>query len=285
MKYKLAVFVSNIFLVLIETIFKIPIIGDIISRNASAKSIKIKTFNYQNSFKFKSLKALVVNEKSFWRFKNLENKEPETHNFLSSINDNDTLWDIGANIGQMTLSAAKQSGFRIVSFEPDPANFFILSNNIFLNNLGDRVLALCTPLSDKNLVVGLPFDGDSVAFANAGRSNVSIFEKSEKTELHNSVLSSCITGDSFLNLYPELAPTHLKIDVDGIELKILHGLQNVLTSKKLRSIIVEAVHSGAEANSDEITMIISSYGFKRNEAKENPIKTNNEIFNIVFERG
>lgn len=145
MKYKLAVFVSNIFLVLIETIFKIPIIGDIISRNASAKS--------------------------------------------------------------------------------------------------------------------------------------------EKTELHNSVLSSCITGDSFLNLYPELAPTHLKIDVDGIELKILHGLQNVLTSKKLRSIIVEAVHSGAEANSDEITKIISSYGFKRNEAKENPIKTNNEIFNIVFERG
>lgn len=284
MKYKLATLFSNFFLFLISIIFRIPFIGEIISRNATTRSIKVRNFNYSNSFKFKSLKALVVNEKSFWRFRNLEKKEPETHDFLSSISDGDMLWDIGANIGQMTLSAAKQSNCKIISFEPDPANFFILQNNIFINNLGNRVMALCMPLSDNNSIVGLPFDQNSIGFFNAGRSNLSIFDNTKDTQVHNSILASSMTGDSFLALYPESLPTHLKIDVDGIELNILFGLKNVLKSNRLKSIIIEAIHSGDDANSSDIIDFLSSFGFKRNKSRESKIKLNDQIFNIVFER-
>ena len=284
MKYKIAVLFSNFFLFLISSIFRIPFIGEIISRNTSTRSMKVRSFNYSDSFKFKSLKALVVNEKTFWRFRNLEKKEPETHDFLSSINDDDLLWDIGANIGQMTLSAAKQSKCKIISFEPDPANFFILQNNIFINNLGNRVIALCMPLSDNNSIVSLPFDQDSIGFSNVGRSNLSIFDNSKETQIHNSILASSITGDSFIALYPELLPTHLKIDVDGIELNILYGLKNLLKSNRLKSIIIEVVHSGDDANYNEIIDFLSSFGFKRNESRESKIKLNDQIFNIILER-
>jgi hypothetical protein len=140
------------------------------------------------------------------------------------------------------------------------------------------------PLSDNNSIVSLPFDQDSIGFSNVGRSNLSIFDNSKETQIHNSILASSITGDSFIALYPELLPTHLKIDVDGIELNILYGLKNLLKSNRLKSIIIEVVHSGDDANYNEIIDFLSSFGFKRNESRESKIKLNDQIFNIILER-
>jgi hypothetical protein len=57
-----------------------------------------------------------------------------------------------------------------------------------------------------------------------------------------------------------------------------------LKSNRLKSIIIEVVHSGDDANYNEIIDFLSSFGFKRNESRESKIKLNDQIFNIILER-
>jgi len=50
-----------------------------------------------------------------------------------SINSNDTIIDIGANIGMFSIYVKKKFGCRIIAFEPVPINFENFKYNIELN--------------------------------------------------------------------------------------------------------------------------------------------------------
>ena len=43
-------------------------------------------------------------------------------------------------------------------------------------------------------------------------------------------------SSSIINLAPELIPNVIKIDVEGYEVQVLDGMQNLLTQKQLRCI-------------------------------------------------
>lgn len=61
-----------------------------------------------------------------------------------------TLIDVGANIGSISIAAVNTGLFnRAFAFEPDPSNFRILSANIALNELQDRVRAIHLALTDE----------------------------------------------------------------------------------------------------------------------------------------
>jgi|TARA_B110000967_G_C18533143_1_gene386888 hypothetical protein len=45
-----------------------------------------------------------------------------------------------------------------------------------------------------------------------------------------------------------------------------------MKSNRLKSIIIEAIHSGDDVNNIEIIDFLSSFGFKRNESMESKIK-------------
>ncbi len=61
-----------------------------------------------------------------------------------------TFVDIGANIGTSTVDALVEFGFaRAVCFEPEMRNFRLLTANVALNGLEDRVRAFPAALSDK----------------------------------------------------------------------------------------------------------------------------------------
>lgn len=51
------------------------------------------------------------------------------------IGENDVVVDIGANIGNFVMSAAKATRSTVYAFEPVPKNFELLKRNIALNNL------------------------------------------------------------------------------------------------------------------------------------------------------
>tara|TARA_B110000090_G_scaffold89364_1_gene101375 strand:+ start:170 stop:1024 length:855 start_codon:yes stop_codon:yes gene_type:complete len=278
MKKYLAQTVVNIVSNAMSLLTRLPIVGNRIKRDFVPKAIQPMEFHYPSTFPVKSLLGVVVNDSSFYRLHNLAKKEPETIKFLSQMSSKDILWDIGANIGQITLPIGKVTGASIFCFEPDPGNFFILANNVFLNGLSSKVQIFNLALNDTNTIVTLPFEEKNVGFALAGRSCLSV---SEETNTDNQGLKyPALTGDIFVDTFEVSMPTYIKLDVDGNELKILKGLDKVLSSGSVKAIIVEAVFSGSDANSEDITELLLTYGYFRSKGEEAP--HDSVIKNMVF---
>ena len=60
------------------------------------------------------------------------------------------LWDIGANIGLYSIYASlKHSNCEVISFEPSTSNLRILSRNISINNLENKIKIFTNPLYNK----------------------------------------------------------------------------------------------------------------------------------------
>jgi len=276
MKKYFAQTVVNIVSNAMSRLTRFPIVGNRIKRDFVPKAIQPMDFHYPSTFPINSLLGLVVNDKSFYRLQNLANKEPETIEFLSKMSSKDILWDIGANIGQITLPIGKVTGASIFCFEPDPGNFFILANNVYLNGLSSKVQIFNLALNDTNTIVTLPFEQKNVGFALAGRSNLSVSDEANSD--NQGLKYPALTGDTFVDTFEVAAPTYIKIDVDGNELKILKGLDKVLSSGSVKACIVEAVFSGSGANSEDITELLLTYGYVRSKGEEAP----HDGVNLVF---
>ena len=86
----------------------------------------------------KEIKLLFTkaNEICDWRIKSFSSKEPETLDWIDSMETNSVIWDIGANIGLYSCYAAKKIfNSKVFAFEPSVFNLEILARNIHLNNL------------------------------------------------------------------------------------------------------------------------------------------------------
>src|SRR5205085_8784148 len=76
-------------------------------------------------------------------------KETDTIQWIDGFEQGAAFWDIGANVGVFSLYAAIRKPVSVVSFEPLAANFHVLSRNIHLNQLGDRISAYCIAFSGR----------------------------------------------------------------------------------------------------------------------------------------
>jgi FkbM family methyltransferase len=130
-------------------------------------------------------------------------------------------FDIGAYIGIYSLIAAHQLNVKVYSFEPHPATFNLLLENIGCNKFENKV----TPFQ-----FALPnYDGQTSFSDNPG----SPINKIED----ESIQVNTLRGDSFCKKQ-ELIPDILKIDVEGHEDKVLVGFGNAIKSAKM--IVVES---------------------------------------------
>jgi FkbM family methyltransferase len=126
----------------------------------------------------------------------------------------ETLIDVGANIGTVSIPAIKDGLFKNgVAFEPNPKIYNILKINIFLNNLNKEIIPLDFCLSSKsndNLSFNMSTNnyGDT-RFKRNGRNN--LFPKDKVKKL-----------DSFIKLVNP-NKTLIKIDVQGFEPEVLLG--------------------------------------------------------------
>lgn len=172
-----------------------------------------------------------------WRAKTYFTKEPETIEWIDTFKEGDVLFDIGANIGLYSIYAAKK-GVNVVAFEPESQNYALINKNIYLNGLSQKILCLNIALSDEDAVDYLHIP----VFQGGGAMNCFGKPIDWKYEGFAPVYSQGInsyTLDSFLKRYSKSFPTHIKIDVDGIEPKIIRGAEITLSDKRLKSIFVE----------------------------------------------
>ncbi|PIW30980.1 MAG: hypothetical protein COW30_00750 [Rhodospirillales bacterium CG15_BIG_FIL_POST_REV_8_21_14_020_66_15] len=173
-----------------------------------------------------------------WRAQTLLTKEPETIEWIDTFDDDEVLFDIGANVGVYTVYAAINRRTRVLAFEPLAANYFLLNRNIEENRLSNTVNAYCLALNDtdgldKFHVRDTGFGSALSSFAEAVDHNGEAFTARFEQGMVGMSL------DGFIAKFGPPFPNHVKIDVDGIEDKIVIGAKRTLADPRLRSLSIE----------------------------------------------
>lgn len=207
-------------------------------------------------------------------------KEPETIEWLeSSMQPGDVLYDVGANVGAYALVAAKyhESRVKIYAFEPSFVNFGQLCKNISINGCGDAVVPMAVALSDRTLIgdfhyYNLMAGGALNSFGEA------INDKGEKFEATLKHALFCFRADDLVKMFGISSPTHIKIDVDGLEMSVLKGAEKCLASPTARSVIIEV---GRPEQAEEVRQFLGRLGF---EQKSGHARGRQGTVNYIFSR-
>lgn len=217
-----------------------------------------------------------------WRAETYFTKEPETIEWIDTFKEGDTLFDVGANIGLYSIYASKK-GINVIAFEPESQNFALLNKNIYLNKCHDKVISLNVALSDNDSFdyLYLPL------FQTGGAINCLGSPLDEQGKPFSPVFKQGVvsyTLDSFL-CQCKIFPTHIKIDVDGIEPKIINGSEKTLKDLRLKSISIELNDELLEHT--EVINKIQSKGLMLRHKRHAEMFEGgkySKIFNYVFER-
>jgi len=223
------------------------------------------------------------NRATAWRVETLFTKEPDTIEWIASFGADAVLVDIGANVGMYTIWAAKTRGTRVFAFEPESQNFALLNRNIVRNGLGDLATAYCASLSDATGFGRLALS----TFMLGG--SVHQFSGSEEARPKSAAFlqgSYSSTLDTLVAAGVLPVPDHVKIDVDGIEPRIVQGARNTFADRRVRSVLIE-VDTNRE-NHWEMVDLMLSLGFdyeheqvERAQRSDGPFKG---VGNYVFRR-
>jgi FkbM family methyltransferase len=210
-----------------------------------------------------------ANSLAYWRANTLLTKEPDTIEWIDSFTAGDYLWDIGANIGVYSLYAASVPGVRVWAFEPASMNYALLSKNIHLNGLSERVQAFCLAFNHETTI-----DSFNLSSTETGTSlhSFGVSEDFLGAEFQPAFKQGVIgySIDDFVMTFNPAFPTHIKIDVDGIEEKIVVGAQQTLADPRLRSVLVEMVDDRAN-QVENVTRFMELAGLALLQKKQSPL--------------
>lgn len=220
---------------------------------------KIWDVTYKSEINSKYLYFHIPNWLAFYRAKTLLTKEPETIAWLNKIKTNSVIYDIGANVGVYSIYAAAIRDCRVMSFEPSFLNLELLFRNIQINNLQDKITIVPLSLSNKSQIEDFYMqEGDNIW---GGAHNSSGSNKSQDgTDMQKFKTSSqmALSLDDLVNIFNLPTPSHIKIDVDGLENRVIQGGLNTFGNTK--SILIEIDAKNTDQNR-EIQGVLSNLGF------------------------
>ena len=169
----------------------------------------------------------------------------------------DIVVDIGAHIGRYTIIGSKRVGAqgKVVAIEAHPGNFEMLNRNIKLNQL-TNVISLNYAAYSKETKIRLYVPGEESGYTvyNTIMSNRAGTEENF-VEVNANTLDYLLQ----LNQIRQEQVKWIKIDVEGAELEVLKGAQNVLSKSKDIALLIE-VHG--PANYRPVVEFLSLYDFK-----------------------
>ena len=178
------------------------------------------------------------NRMTLWRAQSLTTKEPDTLEWINGFSRDDVMLDIGANVGMYTIVAAKVYGVKVFAFEPESSNFALLNKNIFINNLQGVAKAFPVAVAEKS-----GFGDLNLSQFKPGGSCHNFGEAIDFK--HEPFNASYVQGaysttiDDLINMQAIPMPQHIKIDVDGIEEKVIAGGKETLKRPELKSVLIE----------------------------------------------
>ena len=205
-----------------------------------------------------------------WRAERLYINEPKTLEWITEFRPDDILFDIGANVGMYSIWAAATRGLTVIAIEPESQNYAVLNKNILLNNLKDKVTALCFAMSDEEIISTLNLSSFTAGQALHGfdkpMNTVDVY--SEKLEEFKPVFTQgcmSMTIDSLIEKGIP-SPTHIKIDVDGFEDKVIAGGMETIKKGFVKTILIE-INQNIEKHL-EIVNELEVLGYKVDDKKD-----------------
>ncbi len=216
----------------------------------------------------KKINFFIPNSMTKYRLKNFFNKEKETLNWIDNFKKNSIFFDIGANNGNYSIyaSCVHPKIKKIYAFEPSVLNLRVLSRNISINKLENRIKIVQLPLFDKSpriLNMSETTFEEGAAFNSFAKNYKSLgIYKSLSVSNNYSILGSSLDFLIQSKIIP--IPDYIKIDVDGIEHLILSGSKKMLRSTKVKSILVELIPEHKNQY-DKSFKLLKNSGFKLSE--------------------
>jgi FkbM family methyltransferase len=136
----------------------------------------------------------------------------------AALSAGDVAVDVGANIGYMTLAAARAVGPAgcVIAVEPHPENVALLEANIERNGLADRVRVLAAAAWDKRGIVEL-----AESDANTGDHRVQTLQRER-----NTLRVSAVRLDD--EIHSDVRVSVLKLDTQASEHRVLAGATALL---------------------------------------------------------
>jgi len=186
---------------------RIPVVGVFTLKNIKGNEYKI----YANGYD-------PIASEAFWK----QGYEENLMKHLSEFGKNaEYFFDIGANTGFLTINMGLMPKVKkVFSFEPLPIAFEILQTNIKLNNL-KNCEAFKIGIGDK--CSKLSFYVPNVkSIPSSSSLDKNFYRSTEEIKI------DVITLDSFIEVNKIKKVDLVKIDVEGMELSVLHGMQNIL---------------------------------------------------------
>jgi FkbM family methyltransferase len=159
----------------------------------------------------------------------------------------DVFWDVGANIGAVSLVAARRCA-RVVAFEPDPRSIGTLRANIAANDLHN--------IDVRPIALGAEKGVARLFQASSLNSGMTSLIEGRATTVGEAVVD-VQRADDLVGGEPELQPTIIKIDVEGAEHLVLAGAEAILGSRRVRAIVFEDKKAvdGSPANIDLLAVL------------------------------
>ena len=225
-----------------------------------------------------AVKFYTPTRKTAGRVKKIFRKEPITITWMDNMKPGDIVIDIGANVGMYSLMSAVSRKANVYAFEPEASNYNLLCQNIRLNNVQHKVTAYCAG--------NLDYDGFSVLNIAQNRDvgpGGSCHTVDEERNFDLSKMNvafkqgiNIIKLDTFCKQI-NIVPDHIKMDVDGLEHRVIDGAVDSI--QKSKTVIIELNTNLTEHNNAVEKM--KSLGFKLDETQvKQALRTGGTFLNV-----
>jgi FkbM family methyltransferase len=178
----------------------------------------------------------------------LGSAELESQNALALlVRPGAVVYDIGANVGFLTLIAARLAGSngRIFAFEPLQENFGLLEHNLQINGLANvisRNIALAAHDGTEDFVVSA-----NATFGGLATAAVKVENQVGRIEVQVRRLDSLVEQESLP------LPNLIKIDVEGAEERVLEGAMQTIA--KAKPVLLIELHGTNTTISEKLTKL------------------------------
>lgn len=169
--------------------------------------------------------------------------------FTQLVQPEMVVYDVGANVGFLTVIAARLvgPGGRVIAFEPLPENFEHIRHNASLNQMA-QIIVRSEAVSDT--------DGTAQFQVSAEPTWGNLVDAGKQVRLQQGTIEvkvSCL--DSLLASEELPSPDLIKIDVEGAEAKVLLGAADTL--RRLRPLLLIELHGTNQA----IAKLLDEYAY------------------------
>ncbi|MGA9531620.1 MAG: FkbM family methyltransferase [Anaerolineales bacterium] len=206
-------------------------------------------------------------EKDLW----LGTYEPDLQRTLRQVlGPGMTVYDVGANVGYLTIAMARQVGpaGQVHAFEPLPANFERLVDAVGLNHMQGVV-------NPVQAAVGAAAGTARFLVHHSGGMGKLEGSAGRQTAYEGTIDVQAVSLDEYAGQKLDRVPDWIKIDVEGGEVGVLHGAHNLLADAR-PGLLLE-LHGPAAAAGVWRLLTEVDYVMRTLKPGEGPVRTVDEL--------